>query len=673
MAVGRVAGALVVSLLAAGCMHSARPTAHSPGITAAPVADSAQSLERTFAAAGIATVADETSTTPLVPVSGPEVLTLTRWQVDNISSEVADHDGVLGSDLDTVLPMPANSPQLADIVGGWAITKADPIATSAAALLGTPDWTHPDQVVFPTAVTALFAADLLQHVSRAEAQPTSGATPSTTSSEAPSSTPSETPSMTATPTPDESGTVSGAAYDVPAAAPVPASVVTAPCTTVAGFVDSVLDQVFSILHLDPAGVAAYLNGQVGGLAGAILSGLASFLVTFWNTAVRLARQALEAVVSQITAPILKAMATAIGGVAVFTMLRSYLKRWTTSVTPTPPSNMFGIAPAFNTGQFAVGIDRNADTSEWPPILVDCAKAANVPLPSLATAGSPVRWTLTGQEPGLVTHGALSGALDATLHESLDYRTGTEPASLARHGTLVSPTVTAAASVRRPEIEQLRQFVTSYLTGQVPGIVAPFVDPILTDYVERATRFLDTLTAVTGRSTIVVAHHVPKPVPGCTPNGNVVPAGTYAGAVKAGLKLDFRHGVPAVGGGVDQMSGTIRLHSDGRHVTGTIRLSGSGVAHAGLSGIMEAFDHSFGHLNGRIAGSANDPTVSGVLAGHDEIVGATSARFHAGLHVTSADCHEISGDLVPMWQDILRPVRRYLSLRGSGEWTIQRAG
>lgn len=666
MTLRRIAGALVVSLLAAGCMHSGgSPTAHRPGVTAAPVAESAQSMERTFAAAGIATVADETSTTPLIPVTGPEVLTLTRWQVDNISSEVADHDGVLGSDLDAALPMPANSPQLADIVGGWAITKADPIAASAAPLLETPDWTHPEQVVFPTAVTALFAADLLRHVSRSEAQ--------STPSDTPSQSPSETPSTSSIPTPDETGTVSGAAYEIPAAPPAPASVISAPCTTVSGFVDNVLDQVFSILHLDPAGVSAYLNGTVGGLAGAILGGLASFLVTFWNAAVRLARQALETIVSQITAPILKAMAVAIGGIAVFTMLRSYLKRWTTTVTPTPTSNMFGIAPAFNTGQFAVGVDRNAEVSDWPPILVDCAKAAKVTLPSLATTGSPVRWTLTEQEPGLVTHGALDGALDANLHESLDYRTGTEPASLARHGTLVSPSITAAVSVRRPEIEQLRQFVTSYLTGQVPDIVAPFVDPILTDYVERATQFLDTLTAVTGHSTIVVAHHVPKPVPGCTPNGNSIPAGTYAGPVKGSMKLAFRQGVPAEGGGVDQMSGTIRLHSDGRHVSGEIRLSGGGTAHAGLSGVMEAFDHSFGHLTGRIAGTASGPTVSGVLAGHDEIVGATSARFHAGLHVTSADCQEISGDLVPMWQDILRPERKYLSLRGTGDWTIQRAG
>ena len=122
-------------------------------------------LETTLAAAGIATVANETTTTPAVPVTGSQVLTLTAWQVANLNAEVAGHGGISGADLDTMLPMPATAPALADILGGWVIADGDATATAAGALLGNPDWTHPEQVVFPTAVLTLFEADLLQHVS----------------------------------------------------------------------------------------------------------------------------------------------------------------------------------------------------------------------------------------------------------------------------------------------------------------------------------------------------------------------------------------------------------------------------------------------------------------------------------------------------------------------------
>ncbi len=650
MKVRRVAAALVVTLAAAGCMHSAGADVGGRAATATTVAQSAQNLEQTFARAGIATVADETSAKPLVPVSGIQVLTLTRWQVENIGAEAADQGGILGSDLDTMLRMPATSPQLADIVGGWVVAKADPIAAAAAPLLGSPDWTHPEQVILPTAVTTLFAADLLQHV----------ALPGGTESATPSASGADSSYRTA----GGPGTGALVVED--------ASIVRSPCTTVAGFVDRVLDQVFAVLHLDPAGVAAFVNGALGGgLVGAILGGLAAFLASFWNAAVHLAEQALKAVISQITKPILLALADAIGGVALFTMLRSYLKQWAATVTPTPASNQFAIAPKFNTGQFTVSIDRNAEVSDWPPQLVDCAEAVHVPLPTIATTGAPVQWTVTGQEPGLVTIGAVDGALDTNLRHLLDYRTGSESAHVASTGIEVRPTVTASVRVRRPEIEQLRKFVTAYLTAQVPDLVAPYVNPILASFIEDATKFLDTITAVVGQRTIVVAHHVPKPVPGCTAQGNVIPAGNYAGPVRANLAMAFASGVPARGGGTYETTGSISLHSDGAHVTGEIQLSGTGAAHAGLAPVMEMFDHSVGNLHARITGTASQPTVVGRLAGQDEVVGHTSHPFRAGLHVTEADCGAVSGDLIAMWDDIMQPVRKYLTLRGSGDWTIPR--
>ena len=111
------------------------------------------------------------------PVTGSQVLTLTAWQVANLDAEAAGHGGITGADLDTMLPMPANAPTLADILGGWVIANRDPTAAAAGALLGNPDWTHPEQVVFPTAVLTLFEADLLQHVSAASSAASQPASP----------------------------------------------------------------------------------------------------------------------------------------------------------------------------------------------------------------------------------------------------------------------------------------------------------------------------------------------------------------------------------------------------------------------------------------------------------------------------------------------------------------
>src|SRR6185437_13562577 len=165
----RVALVVALALVASGCRAGgpkvAPPTANTtvrPAVasSSAPAtgraADSRaaatstasggeQQLTQTLAAAGVATVADELATAPAVGVTGSTVLTLTAWQVANLDSEAASHGGLTGADLDSMLPMPADTPTFADIVGGWVIANGDATATAAGVLLSSPDWTHPEQ------------------------------------------------------------------------------------------------------------------------------------------------------------------------------------------------------------------------------------------------------------------------------------------------------------------------------------------------------------------------------------------------------------------------------------------------------------------------------------------------------------------------------------------------
>ena len=691
----KVALVVAVALVASGCRvggnsatAAASATASTPPPSApatSPATGGGARLETTLAAVGIATVADETTTTPAVPVTGSQVLTLTAWQVANLNAEAVGHGGISGADLDTMLPMPATAPAFADIVGGWVVAHGDPTAAAAGALLGNPDWTHPDQVVFPTAVLTLFEADLLQHVSAAG--PAAGQPASPAASQPASPAASQPASSAASPAASEA---SSAAWHGNAPVIQDVSLVTAPCSTVSNFVDGVLDKVFGLLKVNPTDVSNFVNGVVGGgVLGAIAGGVAGFLTGFWNHAVDLAEQAVKGVLKALTQPVLNAMALVIGGVAVISMIRSYLQQWTAGVVADPSGNAFPITPKTNAGNVTVSIDTNAEIQDWPPQMVDCAKTAGVELPTLAKAGSPVTWTAEPQEPGLVTPGALTGNLDAKLTQTLTYVTGNEDAKTHTTGTSVSPTVTTTVRVRRTEVEELRNFVTAYITGKVPAIAAPVLNPILSAYIELATEYLDKITAVTGTTTFVVSHRVPKtpspsPTSSCNVSGTTIPAGSYAGPIKATLTTQMHlnlpgASIPDAGGGTEVLTGDVNVVSDGKQVTGTITLSGLGLSQVGLPGEVNVHSVDNGDLTATISGSASSPVVDGTFGGSwasldapvINATGSADSPVHGGLHITRASCDSISGDAIAMFAEFATSVAQYLSFGGSGTWTATR--
>jgi len=115
----KVALVLAVALVASGCQVGGKSasaivsaTASVPPSSAAATSGRVQ-LETALAAAGVATVSDESATSPAVPVTGSQVLTLTTWQVANLNAEAVGHGGITGADLDTMLPMPATAPAFA--------------------------------------------------------------------------------------------------------------------------------------------------------------------------------------------------------------------------------------------------------------------------------------------------------------------------------------------------------------------------------------------------------------------------------------------------------------------------------------------------------------------------------------------------------------------------------
>ena len=113
-------------------------------------------------AAGISTVTDESATVPLQSVSGGAALAATNWQLQNMTAEAAAHGGILGADLDRVLPM-GGAPPLAFVIGGWIAAAGDPTARAAGRIIGTQNWYQAENVVFPLEVLDLFVADVMSH------------------------------------------------------------------------------------------------------------------------------------------------------------------------------------------------------------------------------------------------------------------------------------------------------------------------------------------------------------------------------------------------------------------------------------------------------------------------------------------------------------------------------
>jgi hypothetical protein len=661
-----------ITVVAAGCGTSTRsgaPAAAPTKSVAGGTPVSPQDVVTALAATGIATVADETATKPEVPLTGARVSTVTAWQAANMAREASARGGVTGADLDAAVPMHGAAP-FTDILGGWILVTKDPAALAAGRVLGPVDWQHTDGIVFPYEVLELFVGDVLQHIAQ----------------------------------PHTAAAITGGGADVVAAQLDAARqqtppVLTAPCNTIANLFHSILDTVFNALKLDPAAVADWVSGALGGGAlGSIIGTAFGWLASAYNKAVELAKAATETFLSQLTQPVVNLLRLAIGAVATFTTVVSYLKRWSATVSADPPENSFSVAgSASHTGSFTVGIDKNDEIASWPPQLVDCAEVLQVTLPTLSRTGLPATWTVFEPE-ALVTVDQpkgppFTGKLDDKLTSRLDYTAGSEDAKTHSTGALVTPAITATVTVRRTEVDELRALVTKFLENQAPGFLRPIVDPIFASYIELATKQLDRLVGVDGSDAIVVSHHVPKPpkkkpVPkptSCTSSGTAIPAGTYTATIGAtiitSMHIDIPGGpqIPSAGGGREPLRGSISVTSNGHSVTGTLNLAGAGTSLVGLPGAVNVHSNDSGSLKGTISGPAAAPVFGGRLAGEwasfDAPVlngsGSANNTVRTSLHITRVSCTSISGDVVAMFRDFAAPVAQYLSISGTGTWTALR--
>ena len=162
---------------------------------------------------------------------------------------------------------------------------------------------------------------------------------------------------------------------------------------------------------------------------------------------------------RLTSTVLNAMALVIGGVAVISMIRSYLQQWTAGVVANPGrATGSRSSPLSTLARSRYPLTPRPRSRTGRRRLVDCAQAAGVELPTLAKVGSPVTWTAEEQEPGLITPGALTGNLDANLTQTMTYVTGNEDAGDTRpRAPRFYPPSRSVCGCAGPRSKQLRSF------------------------------------------------------------------------------------------------------------------------------------------------------------------------------------------------------------------------
>lgn len=184
------------------------------------------------------------------------------------------------------------------------------------------------------------------------------------------------------------------------------------------------------------------------------------------------------------------------------------------------------------------------------------------------------------------------------------------------------------------------------------------------------------TAKTLAAAASTSSAAPRPSPTRPPCTNarqkVIPAGRYSGPISADVVLNVHLAGTAAQGdtGTSHLKGTIALVSNGRTVSGTLRVQG-GPQVLGASRAQVLLASTISGLTGTISGSAARPVAMGQMLGIKTPLGTSKTPYEAGLHVTRASCRAVSGDVVALLAEILKPESAILTPTGKGSWTLPR--
>jgi hypothetical protein len=437
---------------------------------------------------GVGVYASASSPTPIDPVTAPVVpLQILKSQADVDAEETVTHEGTLGADLNRLAPMPtppaggAYAP-FAYLLSAYATAGTTPGEQLAGQLLGTQDWTHPEQIVFPDLVLTLFTADALRAAGTANGPDTRSAA--------------------------NDGAEPGISL----------------CGTLADWISQNMNKAFSALTASPSS-----------------NSLLSYLGGLWNSAVTYARSAIANIVSTLSAPVVSAIQSGIGTVGVAAAAVSTLRNLSATASAAPAFNTFGVDPESEvtgtglSGKVTVTLG-NAKGFDWPTGLTQCASQLGVTLPSLNSVdGSTVDWNMT-QVDGVPTTSWCTGSQTCVLatqdasgtqttlqsdHTAdFAYLTNTELADQDARGAKISgPDAILVSAVVTLDTAKLRSLIQGLVLGAVPGAVKIVAGPMFDALTNAVLNQIASLAQpITFRYVLIDHHEIPAQLTARSCNG-----------------------------------------------------------------------------------------------------------------------------------------------------------
>lgn len=402
----------------------------------APLVGSSVGLRTAFETAGVRIISDPSQ-------SAGRGLELWSYQVDNMEHEIDDGSGYLGAQLDELVGAPGGMP-FSYLLAGWLVSAPTATAEQALGLIGDQPWEQAPSIVFPNAVIALFVADAVNASNG-----------------------------------DDSTAMANAQLATLAQSGV--------CSTLAGWVNGVLDFIFESLKVDTSG-----------------GGFLSWLGVIWNAALDLARGLVEGLIELLTAPVVAAITSALAIVGTLSMVASILQPWNLDLRPSRESTRFAVGDGPNVQESVVATADPGYDFEWPASVEDCASVAGLSLPNPTKAeGSTIKWRQIGfPELGSVVE--LDPELDAENKATADWVTGREESD---EGATRSGTVSIFASVDLKQIEELKSMLVRLIANQIPsGPFEGIVEGVVADLTAPVFDVLADLVQIKGSTTVTVVYH-----------------------------------------------------------------------------------------------------------------------------------------------------------------------
>lgn len=477
---GSGAGDPAATEAATGTSTGSDGTDDSPESSDAPVArDALESV-------GIQVVEEATD---LTEITAP--LVLTRVQSDRLLADVDPANGIAGADLDAVATMPAGVAPISWFMAAWVSTADTPAAALAREWMGEQDWANAPTVRFPEAVLALFVNDLA----------------TSTSTEVPDDESLLDLGPLLPPRPTD---IAPAGLQAPQAPQVRLDGV---CSTVVNFIGASLGAIVNALHITPPASGDFL-GTLGAIGAFV-----------FNNTIGLAAQLVQGLITELTAPVVAAIRTAVAVLGVITIFASLFRdeKLDVKLSPTQSQQQYRFAVGTEgdiRGQFVATSD--SLTGRWPKVLEDCAQAVGTPLPTPTGPGERAEWTVE-QPRSVVAPGELVTTVGADLAARLSFATLRESEEQAK-GQETNSAAFVTVKIRRTAVEDLlrlgRQQVdaaraTILSLVPIPGVrdlaAAAFdavVGPVLARIDAEISDAARGVFGLTGRATVFVAFHEP---------------------------------------------------------------------------------------------------------------------------------------------------------------------